>query len=182
MGNQASIQITKDQLDVYRQNMKLGPESVSQSKNAMLIRKNVMDAFNYRTMDNLRRFAAPNSAFFFKGAERGMPLEAFIESMSTMHASFPDVAVTYDSIEEVRPGEVLVKNVTSHGTHTGAPFGFGPFPPIPKTGKECTSQFNVLFTLEKGKLTEALVEPRAGQLMGPANYYLQIGGKIDVTR
>jgi hypothetical protein len=52
--------------------------------------------------------------------------------------SFPDFSIDFasENLKEQADGSVTV-NITARGTHTGEPFGFGPFPAIKAKGVFC---------------------------------------------
>jgi hypothetical protein len=89
--------------------------------------------------------------------------------------------VRWDSIEEIAPGKVKVTNFVGRGTHTGAPYGFGPFPPIPATGIVVEEDpCHLYISVKNGKMTKFVIDTYCGDLVGPPGYYQKIGGKYNV--
>jgi hypothetical protein len=132
-------------------------------------------------MNRIFRFCSKESICFFKGAESGMPLDAFMGECGNLVSAFEDLVVTFESIKEIKPGVVRVTNFKTTGTHT-KPFGFGPFPKVAATYKvvdEDKCQLTIYIT--GGKMTKFVIEMKEGDLVGPPGYYLQIGGKMDLV-
>eukprot|EP00934_Nitzschia_sp_Nitz4_P008960 Nitzschia sp. Nitz4//scaffold218_size35881//1228//3323//NITZ4_007787-RA/size35881-snap-gene-0.28-mRNA-1//1//CDS//3329542259//8950//frame0 len=134
MGNQPTIQ-QRSSLQVERclKDMKRGKEVVGDSRNAKLVKKFLIDCGNRGEIKARLNFCAPESAFFYKGADTGLPLELFMEAVEELRASFPDLTLSFDEIKETSPGVVSVLNFSTKGTHTGKPFSFAHFPAIPRT-------------------------------------------------
>ena len=111
-----------------------------------------------------------------------MSFDLFIDSCRAIWASFPDNIMTWDSITEIRPGVVRVKNFKGHATHSGRPYSFGPYPPIKAKGaivdeKPCHLTFN----LKRGKVVSFEINAYHGDLVGPPGYYQQIGGDLSAV-
>lgn len=181
------------------------PKAPSQSKAARLVEEKWCNAFNRHDMRTVKRFASADSICIYKGAKSGMPLYDFLLEVQNISEAFPDnkskynfnsfylvvllmitndnllhystQKVRWDSIEEIAPGKVMVKNFVGRGTHTGKPFGFGPFPPIPPTGIVVEEDpCHLLITVSKGKMTKFVIDTYCGDLVGPPGYYQKIGG------
>eukprot|EP00934_Nitzschia_sp_Nitz4_P005863 Nitzschia sp. Nitz4//scaffold262_size27079//10152//10697//NITZ4_008220-RA/size27079-processed-gene-0.7-mRNA-1//-1//CDS//3329544751//5853//frame0 len=177
MGNQAS-QFSRAEYDALMADMKRGPEKMATSNRNTKVVAEFLDAFNRRNENAIRKVATVDAEFCFHGAERGMPFDFFLNGLHDVQQSFPDVCVTYDAIDEVEDGIVRVDNFHSRGTHTGVPFGFGPYPAIPRTDivVEESADWTVLVT--KGKIFKLIVKPPQGELVGPPAYYQKIGGQL----
>lgn len=62
--------------------------------------------------------------------------EGFIGMMEIFYAAFPDFSLTYESLEATGNGDtVVVTGIRVSGHHTGEPFQFEPYPPVPASGK-----------------------------------------------
>jgi hypothetical protein len=80
----------------------------------------------------------PKSDVFFSGAK--MTVEGYQQEQDIVNLSFPDFRLHYamDCLQEQADGvTVTVRDVRGRGTHSGAPYSFGPFPPIPARGVVC---------------------------------------------
>jgi hypothetical protein len=80
----------------------------------------------------------PKSAVFFPDAK--MTVQGYQQEQDIVNRSFPDFRLNYDMdcLQEQADGvTVTVRNVRGQGTHSGAPYSFGPFPPIPARGVVC---------------------------------------------
>lgn len=159
--------------------MKRGAEVVVPSRNAQLVKLQWVDAFNLRDMNTVRRFCTSNSVCYFYGAKNGMPLPAFLQSVEELYESFPDICLSFDEIKEVEENVVKITNFRSQGTHTGKPFAFGPFPPVPTSGLEVVEDpCQLTIRLSRGKMSEFIIDMQPGDLVGPPGYYIKIGGKM----
>jgi hypothetical protein len=95
-----------------------------------------------------------------------MSLDAFLEECTSLRAAFPDLVVTFDSIEEIRPNVVKISNFTSHGTHTGTAFAFGPFLAIAPIGKVFDEDYcQITIYLSRGKMTKKEADLKDGGKM-----------------
>jgi hypothetical protein len=110
-------------------------------------------------------------------------LSAFIDASDTFFESFPDQKITWESIEEIKPGVVMIKSFQGSGTHTGKPFGFGPFPELPAKGVFCKEDpCHITLTLHKGKIESVSIDCNSGTLCGPPGFYQMIGGNIGPSK
>lgn len=129
----------------------------------------------------LSYFATPHTAEIirFEDMPSITPLQ-YIAVMESVWASFPDFKLGYQTLREDRSGLILLEPVEPSGTHTGEPFAFANFPPVPTCGKKVTcATERVWITLENGKIT--LMEIFAlGAVTGPAGLYTLIGGKLEM--
>jgi hypothetical protein len=138
----------------------------------------LMHAFNH-DIDQLKSCISPNAFLRF---DDGVEIlgHGMIETMIQIKSSFPDFHFDYEKIEESSTGIVLVSNVQVSGTHTGAPFAFGPYEPIEATGiKVANDQEDFYFTIDIDK--EIVTYWRCvakGPKSGPQSMYEQIGGLI----
>ncbi|KAL3906572.1 MAG: hypothetical protein SGILL_009215 [Bacillariaceae sp.] len=112
-------------------------------------------------------------------------LKDFIAQMEVTYASFPDYTTEWDEMKDGGKGKssntVRIKNFVSKGTHTGEPFAFGPYPPMPAKGKKIRDHpVDILVYIEKKsqKVEKIRLVSKPNQTTGPAMYYLQVGGYI----
>eukprot|EP00934_Nitzschia_sp_Nitz4_P003038 Nitzschia sp. Nitz4//scaffold167_size49223//1924//2457//NITZ4_007029-RA/size49223-processed-gene-0.4-mRNA-1//1//CDS//3329538257//3028//frame0 len=152
-------------------------ERVTETKNTQAVVK-FLDAFNRRNERVMRTSTSERAQFCFFGTEPGISLDFFLDGLCDLQRSFPDICVTYDVMEEIEPGVVLVETFHSRGTHTGAPFGFGPYPPLERTDIVVEETSDVTFHLSKGKIDKITVKPSDGDFVGPPGYYDKIGGML----
>lgn len=109
-----------------------------------------------------------------------MPWPEYLQVCKDVFASFPDISFAWTETNTLDDGTVSSKVAVS-GTHTGAPFGFGPFPPIEATGIKCQNDPEyVEFITEGDKIkTMKVVAPKGSVKSGPPGFYVQIGGKME---
>ncbi|CAB9529818.1 unknown protein [Seminavis robusta] len=97
-----------------------------------------------------------------------------------LYKSFPDIKFTYECIKEDRAGQVVVEELRASATHTGEPYGFGPFPPVPTSNKSVANDPERLwFTVKDGKIVMMQVIS-LGDITGPPGFYVQIGGTMEM--
>jgi len=158
------------------------PKGREESKNAKLVEENWCKAMNRRDYNAIRRLSTSDSICMYKGAESGMPLSGFLNEVLNLLDSFPDNKMKWDSVQEVAPGVVVVKNFVGRGTHTGKPFGFGPFPKIPATYKVVEEDpCHLTIKIKNGKMSRFIIDTYCGDLVGPPGYYQKIGGNMAVV-
>merc|ERR1712050_9039 len=74
---------------------------------------------------------------------------------------------------EVGPGVVQVMHAVASGTHTGEPFGFQCYQPLPATGSKCVNDpENLTFFIIDGKIVQVHVLC-TGELCGPVGLHKQ---------
>lgn len=72
-----------------------------------------------------------------------MTVNGYQEEMNKVFRSFPDFSlVVKGSIHESGQGIVVADLCCERGTHTGEPYGFGPYPEIPISGKHVRSDLS----------------------------------------
>jgi ketosteroid isomerase-like protein len=84
---------------------------------------------------DLSQFFTPDADWLFQDAHMTMP--GFLAEMQKVFQSFPDFRFHIHSVQEQPDGTVLAR-INAVGTHTGAPFAFGPYPEIQATGIRVT--------------------------------------------
>lgn len=95
-------------------------------------------------------------------------------------SALPDFKFSFRLVEEHEQNGkyvVVVHDIVAEGTHTGAPFEFGPYPAIHPEGKHVknnpeTARF---YFDESDKIARAKVI-KSGEFAGPAGLYTQLGG------
>lgn len=107
--------------------------------------------------------------------------QEFLAEMTNMYKSFPDLSMRrYGKIEQV-PSKIehafTVKcaQVQTKGTHTGAPYGFGPFPAMPAEGKSITTEGTEM-ALTVDDRTRKIIKVEKPGMSGPGAIYTQVGG------
>lgn len=114
----------------------------------------------------------------FKSFNVEMRRDDFIDAHSLVFDSFPNMTWSWKSIKEISPGTVLLSGFGGRGTHTGKPYEFPPYPPIPATNKRVVdTELNVTAMIKDGQMINALIDS-FGKEVGPAGFYNQIGGII----
>lgn len=104
-----------------------------------------------------------------------IPLKEMVEEMKNVTESFPDLSVRWNPCRETDDGKVITTIVVS-GTHTGKPYGFGPYPKIEATGIKCQNDSEeVTFTFGADDKI-SLIETKPLGKFGPTGFYSQIGG------
>lgn len=134
--------------------------------------------------DGLRKICHPLYTSVFKTIQGAkVTLEDIIYEVKSIRRSFPDYRFKDDQSEYIMLPDGRVKvTVVVEGTHTGAPYGFGPFTPIPPTGiKVQNDPETVTFRFDKNDciIRETCIICAPGAHSGPQGLYLQIGGKVD---
>eukprot|EP00934_Nitzschia_sp_Nitz4_P004939 Nitzschia sp. Nitz4//scaffold299_size22801//20930//21568//NITZ4_008540-RA/size22801-processed-gene-0.54-mRNA-1//-1//CDS//3329546357//4929//frame0 len=101
----------------------------------------------------------------------------FFEELEKVWKSFPDFSIEGEYYE-VRPDGVIVAHkFVPKGTHTGAPYGCGPYDAIPASGKKVVNApETVYFYCRDGKVCRHIVIYNEGDMSGPAGFYTQLGG------
>ena len=112
------------------------------------------------------------------------PSALFFEMMQEMRSifrSFPDFSVSYESITLVE-GVVVTERFGARGTHTGMPYGIGPFPRIPATHKHVVPHDSrIMMSVDtNGKLTKLKIVSDGPT--GPRAMYTGIGGSLELPQ
>ena len=154
----------------------------NETQNEFLVRAKWCEATSYHRGDIVRKFTRNDAVCVFKGGETAMSFPVFIATCEALWASFPDNKVSWESVKEIRPGVVLIKDYRAAGTHTGAPYSFGPYKPIPATGKYVEEDpCQLTLHIKKGKVSKFQIDVRDGDLVGPPGYYQKIGGDFSMV-
>lgn len=118
---------------------------------------------------------APGCDVRYTGTDtRVTNLKQFGTMMRTLMESYPDLSFAADDTVEIAPGVVVIKNIVYQGTHTGKPFSFASYPPLPPKGVKCVSDpENWIFFVSKGKVAK-MHHHCTGKYNGPMGFYQQI--------
>ena len=140
------------------------------------------ELFNSDDIDGIAAIGTPD-AKFVHGEEGELTLSwpGYVQLHKDVLASFPDLHFHWSESKELDDGTVTSK-VYVTGTHTGSPFGFGPFPPIEATGIKCQNDpEDVQWIIEGDKIKETRVicGTKGSTKAGPPGFYVQIGGKME---
>ena len=135
---------------------------------------------NAHNLKSLSRHHTKDAMWFFYTKEgelvHEMGLEDFADGMVEIFASFPDFRFRRHTVKASRNGTVTASNSCACGTHTGKPFGFGPFEAIEPSGKFVQNDpEDVIVSFRDGKICRYDVHSR-GFMTGPAGIYSQLGG------
>lgn len=85
--------------------------------------------------ESVMSYYHPRAEVLFQDAK--MTISEFVAEEESIVASFPDLKfVTIQAPKEQKDGTV-VSSAYAHATHTGAPYGFGPYPAIESKGVYC---------------------------------------------
>ena len=150
--------------------------STEPESHAIIAAKRFVIEFNRHDLDSLAKTMAPKCIVEFAEAE--MLCQAFIDESQNLLKSFPDIHFTYEVVKDVVPNVAIVEKLQVTATHTGDPYGFGPYPRIEAKGckiKNDREDMTVTIDPETGLITRMKVTAH-GRLSGPPGFYEQIGG------
>ncbi|KAL7580605.1 hypothetical protein ACA910_003722 [Epithemia clementina (nom. ined.)] len=141
-------------------------------------------AFNEHNVYAAMAVTADNSLFEFPDAEMEMLAQHFYDSVRMAFASIPNMKFQYDSIQSIADEDndndedrvLVVRNFFGHGTHTGEPYSFGPYPPLPARGATFRdAPMDITITIQNGKIAHFSCDAK-GKMVGPPGIYEQLGG------
>ena len=137
---------------------------------------------NMHDVDGMKELTHPNCDFCFVDSESEMPAREFYEVKKLIYGSFPDLHFFWKSMKIGGTNsfgtDIVIEDYYGIGTHTGRPFGFGPYDPIPPTGLTVQDEYiEFTITVKDGKITRATIDA-FGQMVGPPGFYTKIGGLI----
>lgn len=142
-----------------------------------------VDTLNSHHISKLEALLSPTSRHTFVGVE--MTNKDFREQMAGLFASFPDVhfQLVAGSVKRLKDDATRAKYVAKGsifvtGTHTGEPFGFGPYPPVEATGRKVRNDRETL-TITYDPIAQNIVHIDVvpeGPKTGPHSIYEQVGG------
>ncbi|CAB9502570.1 expressed unknown protein [Seminavis robusta] len=121
-----------------------------------------------------------DAAFVFRALDGSfvheMAWEDFAEESKKLSDSFPDFSIKHKSVSQGKDGVLKIHHAIASGTHSGAPYGVGPFPPIEASNTRVVNDpEDMHITFHDGRIQK--IEWFAkGENVGPAGLYTQIGG------
>ena len=137
--------------------------------------KEFLDAMNKHDMERLTNLFHPDASVEMVEGTK-MDGTTFLNSLQDIYYSFPDFAVTLPPAELQKDGSVIFRGIVGSGTHTGAPYGFGPFEPIPAAGKKFRNdEESIQIHFRESKIVR-YVFLSIGMYSGPHGVYTQLGG------
>jgi len=87
------------------------------------------ELLNSGDADAVMAIGTPDAKFVWGDeGQHSLPWEEYVQVCKDCWASFPDLNFAWSESNELNDG-TLTSMVVVSGTHTGAPYGFGPFPP-----------------------------------------------------
>ncbi|CAB9522107.1 expressed unknown protein [Seminavis robusta] len=141
-----------------------------------------LEMWRQKRLDEVVALSSPDCQYHVTledGEMMEVKLQDFIDQMASCYESFPDYDSVWESIEpDPTNGSIVIKNYTSHATHTGTPFAFGPYPAIPASGAEIHDDAISMYIFLKDGKPIYIKTAFEGVQIGPAAYYTQIGGII----
>lgn len=180
MGNKvSSSNVNAATLKQNEEFMKQKKGIVADTDDARLVEKFWYDAINCRNKRALQWFCAKDSIIRLVGNKSGSSLYSLLDDFELVYISFPDACVGFDEIKQVDKGVVRVINNAVRGTHTGPPYAFGLFPPIPTSGLSVYEDpCDLIMHISNGKIVEVELDMTSGRLVGPLGFYVRIGGRL----
>ncbi|CAB9502859.1 expressed unknown protein [Seminavis robusta] len=172
----AKIKDKKDNVDVKEKKQKT--KRVLKTENAEAV-ENYMACLNrHGSVDEmLKLFTSENAKIKFDDSP-SMTALGLVTEIRNCYLGFGDLKFNYESIKEVKPGQVLVEDLVVTGTHT-QDFQFANFPVIPRTNKHVLLDPERLwFTMKDGKIYKQEITA-LGNLTGPPGMYLLVGGRLE---
>jgi predicted ester cyclase len=145
------------------------------SANASTV-KTFLDLLNSKDLDKVRSMITYDLSCEWE--EQCMRFEDFLDVLESVWKSFPDFNLVYKNLVDGKKANVVVvHDCVPSGTHTGEPFGFGPYDPIEASGTrvENAAETITVHLTEDGKICKWLVKVN-GTLTGPAGMYAQLPG------
>ncbi|CAB9498146.1 unknown protein [Seminavis robusta] len=132
--------------------------------------------------ERLLRFFASDQVMARFEDTPGFPVSVFVAELQKFFKSFPDIKFSWDFIKEEKSGQVLVEELLVKGTHSGEPYAFANFPPVPAKGKHCAMDpERFWYTLKDGKITSVDIIA-LGSKSGLPGFYMEVGGKMDMPQ
>jgi predicted ester cyclase len=149
---------------------------IHKRKRTKLHAKDFLNSIARGDVVGMQTFAHENCIVYFAD-DVELIISDMVEEVVKCYESFPDQVFNYLEARVVEPDVVVIKYQWT-GTHTGKPFAFGPYDPIPAKGtvvavdpERCT------ITLRDGLIVKCRVDPE-GPNTGWHGVYREIGGLI----
>ena len=136
---------------------------------------------NEHNIASVRKLHTEDCMFYFfdQNGELAceMRMEDFEEIMTSTWASFPDLKFRCLTLAmDENDGAVSISNCVLAGTHTGQPYGFGPFEPVEPSGRTlCMDREDAKIWVRNGKICRHEWHAR-GEMTGPMGLYTLAGG------
>ena len=155
--------------------------------NATKIARKFCEAMSSRDTEAVKALVSDGCIVRFIQANDELPLDDFLEMVAAIFASFPDFELMILKVEEETAGngdpDTRIVNITTRakGTHTGKPFAFGPFPPVPTSGifVQDPVSTNCSFHVRDNKIyRHEITSEGKSHEAGPAFFYTTIGGTL----
>jgi predicted ester cyclase len=141
---------------------------------AVVAVKQWVSRMNEHNIDTMMTVAHDDCVVHF--GETQMHIRDFCEEIKRIFASFPDFAFEWSEPKETQPNVVEIAFFQASGTHTGEPYGFGPYPTLAAKGIKVKNHPEfLLFNISNGKI-ETVTNLTSSELTGPPGIYRQIGG------
>jgi hypothetical protein len=152
------------------------PQKELSLSTAVATAKAYIDIINNGIYSDLYTISSPDCLFQFEDAE--WLLNTWVEGVAKLLSSYPDFRFFYEEIIDVSPTQAMILNLEAIGTHTGTPFGIGPYPEIPATGIRCKSDYeDVTVTIDADAgIMKSMKIIAKGPSTGLQGFYDQIGG------
>ena len=138
-----------------------------------------VQCFRENNLEGIRALCTPECDLDF--SETPMPLREYLDEYRRIMLSFPDFTLECRGVKRVsgKPNKFCLEFLQASGTHTGEPYGFGPYPEVPTSNiKFRNDPERVIFTVDPArgnKVSNLLIIP-SGEMTGPPGIYKQIGG------
>lgn len=147
------------------------------TSNEQIIEDYITALNNHESVEEMLQFYRSNKVRVKYDDVCAMTSQSALKQLRCVQASFKDLNFSYESIKEVRPGEVIVENLCVSGTHNGEPYQFDDLPPIEASGKCVALDEECLyFKMRDGKITRKDI-CAMGAFTGPAGLYQLVGGQ-----
>lgn len=183
MGNQTSSPLSVNAVERRLEKIERGAEIVGSSENCELVKCNWCDALLHQDLKTARDFCSEYAIAIVTGTSMYIPLSFQLDMYAEFFDSFPDYCMTYEEIREVKPGVVKITKYRERGSHTGKAFSLGRYDPMPALGLCMEDEpHDVTLHIADGNVTRLIIHADHGQLVGPAGFYIRLGGKVSIEQ
>lgn len=141
----------------------------------VLLAKEFFRAVNGRDINKARDFFHSDAVVEMVEGTK-MDGVVFLGVLEDLFKSFPDFHIKRVPAELQRDGSVVFRGLVASGTHTGEPYGFGPYEAIPPEGKKFVNDEEELQLFFRDGKISRYVFLTVGKLSGPPGVYTQLGG------
>ena len=146
---------------------------------AMKSAKLFFQYYNEHAIDKALQEVVAEKCTIYMKSDMTLTKEEFFGSVQHCIESFPDLRFDVGRYEKQPDGSVICYDVMVIGTHTGKPFGFGPYEPIDVVNPPVKVQNDpedVQLIFDKDHKMTKYVFLTVGELSGPPGLYTQLGG------